>query len=336
MAQKSYAFLASPFGIYLAGRLSGSDPKSQCADHLTRKGRAQMPPQRNDADWVNQVPDHSRRRGPYEDYGWEQGQSVLPQFRDPSVHEHQGSFDQHGHEGYGGQGGQANAGRRGQMNQGRGYGQQRAGWQGEQGGRRGYGQPGGHYRDQSFDQQDYGDQGQVYGGRGPGLQHRGWLGETPTEGGFGQQGGRYNQRGDEQAGYGRQRQYGPGGAHELDWAFTEIWMVPGPFTGQGPRGYQRSDDRICEEVCERLTQHGHIDASEIEVRVEQGEVILDGMVDSRQTKRMVEDVAEAVSGVKDIRNNLRVNRGDGQQSQGTQGFQGNPTGRANLRTQGNE
>src|SRR5689334_2508460 len=40
-----------------------------------------------DDSWVEQVPDHYSRRGPYEDYGWEAGESVLPQFRDPSVHE---------------------------------------------------------------------------------------------------------------------------------------------------------------------------------------------------------------------------------------------------------
>src|SRR5882672_1450057 len=29
--------------------------------------------------------------------------------------------------------------------------------------------------------------------------------------------------------------------------------VPGPFAGLGPRGYTRADDRICEELHDRLT-----------------------------------------------------------------------------------
>ncbi len=36
-------------------------------------------------DWARQVPG-SRSRGPYEDFGWEEGESVLPEFRKPDVH----------------------------------------------------------------------------------------------------------------------------------------------------------------------------------------------------------------------------------------------------------
>lgn len=41
----------------------------------------------------------------------------------------------------------------------------------------------------------------------------------------------------------------------------------GPHAGRGPKGYQRSDERIREDVCDRLTEHPAIDASEIEVEV---------------------------------------------------------------------
>ncbi len=47
----------------------------------------------------------------------------------------------------------------------------------------------------------------------------------------------------------------------------------------GPQGYQRSDERIHEEVCERLTQHGKLDARNIQVQVNRGEVTLAGSVD---------------------------------------------------------
>src|SRR6266498_4490344 len=36
-------------------------------------------------DWARDVP-WERGYGPYRDYGWEKGQSVLPEFRDPDVH----------------------------------------------------------------------------------------------------------------------------------------------------------------------------------------------------------------------------------------------------------
>ncbi|MFN8559698.1 MAG: BON domain-containing protein [Dehalococcoidia bacterium] len=86
----------------------------------------------------------------------------------------------------------------------------------------------------------------------------------------------------------------------------------GPYTGRGPKGYTRADDRIREEVCEALTRHGHVDASEIEVAVEHGEVTLKGSVPERQQKRLAEDIAESVSGVKDVRNEIRATGQSGQ------------------------
>jgi osmotically-inducible protein OsmY len=103
----------------------------------------------------------------------------------------------------------------------------------------------------------------------------------------------------------------------VTWTYTEIWAVPGAYSGQGPRGYQRSDDRIKEDVCERLAQHGRIDASNIEVTVDQGEVTLRGTIPDRQMKRKAEDIVENVSGVKDVKNELRQR----QQHQNMQGQQ---------------
>lgn len=84
------------------------------------------------------------------------------------------------------------------------------------------------------------------------------------------------------------------------------WRVPGPFSGVGPSGYTRSDDRIREELNDRLTLHGRIDARQIDVRVENGEVTLMGMVNSKQEKRLAEDLAETIFGVRDVHNQLRV------------------------------
>jgi osmotically-inducible protein OsmY len=81
------------------------------------------------------------------------------------------------------------------------------------------------------------------------------------------------------------------------------------YSGQGPRGYQRSDDRIREDVCDRLTDDPWVDASEVEVTVRGGEVTLSGSVRDRNDKRRTEDMIEGISGVREVHNNLRVTSG---------------------------
>ena len=107
-------------------------------------------------------------------------------------------------------------------------------------------------------------------------------------------------------GYGSVGMHGGARTYGREWRSSESWRVPGPYTGRGPKGYQRSDDRIREDVSDRLTAHGHIDASDIEVRIQGGEVTLIGFVDSRAAKRAAEDLAEDVPGVREVHNQLRV------------------------------
>lgn len=83
------------------------------------------------------------------------------------------------------------------------------------------------------------------------------------------------------------------------------------FAGRGPKGYRRSDERIREDVCDRLCDNPYVDASEIEVNVRNGEVTLSGNAHSREDKRQSEEIAESVSGVVDVQNNLRVTRWEG-------------------------
>ena len=78
--------------------------------------------------------------------------------------------------------------------------------------------------------------------------------------------------------------------------------------GKGPKGYKRSDERIHDEVCECLTRHPSIDASLVEVHVQDGEVTLTGEVADRRMKHLAEDVTDEVSGVRQIHNQLRVYR----------------------------
>jgi hypothetical protein len=87
---------------------------------------------------------------------------------------------------------------------------------------------------------------------------------------------------------------------------TRVSSESGSFRGQGPRGYERSSERIYEDVCERLTDDDQIDASDIEVDAENGIVTLRGTVADRRQKRRAEDIAEQASGVRDVRNQLEI------------------------------
>jgi osmotically-inducible protein OsmY len=76
--------------------------------------------------------------------------------------------------------------------------------------------------------------------------------------------------------------------------------------GKGPRGYQRSDERIKEDVNEILYENPYIDASNIEVQVENGVVTLTGAVENGQLRRLSEECIECIPGVKDVDNRLRA------------------------------
>ena len=76
--------------------------------------------------------------------------------------------------------------------------------------------------------------------------------------------------------------------------------------GRGPKNYRRSDERIKEDVNDRLSDDYYVDASDIEVAVSNTEVTLTGTVNSRADKRRAEDIADSVSGVTNVENRLRV------------------------------
>jgi hypothetical protein len=164
----------------------------------------------------------------------------------------------------------------GRGGQGRGYGQGQEGWQGQRSG------------------QPWGQRGQQQWGQGG--QQQGWQG----------QGQDWMQDDDTQMEY-----YDT----PVTYTYTEFWLIPGPFSGVGPENYTRSPERLREDVIQRLTQHGHINAANINVEVnDKCEVTLTGQVDDRQAKRLAEDVAESVWGVNDVHNQIRVKGRDKQQS----------------------
>jgi osmotically-inducible protein OsmY len=84
-------------------------------------------------------------------------------------------------------------------------------------------------------------------------------------------------------------------------------MRRGGRASRGPKGYTRSDERIHEEVCERIARSG-VAADEVEVRVENREVTLTGTVHDRREKWWLEDLTDDVFGVEEVHNHLRVAR----------------------------
>jgi len=78
------------------------------------------------------------------------------------------------------------------------------------------------------------------------------------------------------------------------------------YRGRGPKNWRPSDERIAESVNEMLADHDDVDATDIEVKVENGEVTLSGLVNTRREKRVAEDAIASMRGVRDVHNQLKV------------------------------
>jgi hypothetical protein len=164
-----------------------------------------------------------------------------------------------------------------------------------QGGQRGFNQAGfgegyglSRYGQSGYEQSGMRSSGATRSQRGGSQQADGWTGE-PDEMRWGRQQGLYGSS--EYGGYiSSQRSQKSYQSH----------------VGKGPKGWQRSDERIREDVCESLARHPEVDASDIDVKVQNCEVTLTGNVTEREAKRIAEDVVERVFGVKDVQNQIKV------------------------------
>jgi osmotically-inducible protein OsmY len=77
---------------------------------------------------------------------------------------------------------------------------------------------------------------------------------------------------------------------------------------RGPKNYWRRDERIAEEIAERLARAIRIDSREISIDVRDGRVTLAGTVPERWMRYALENVTATVWGVGDIENRVRVIR----------------------------
>ncbi|MGH8175809.1 MAG: BON domain-containing protein [Steroidobacter sp.] len=129
--------------------------------------------------------------------------------------------------------------------------------------------------------------------------------EYGSQSGYGRDYGRSDRQSSGSRSYGGQSS-GSGGDYRQNWIGGESQQPQrSSFRGRGPKGYERSDERLKELICERLTDDPRIDASEVSIEVNQKVVKLTGTVDDRRTKYEIEDLIEHC-GVQDIDNQLRV------------------------------
>ncbi len=131
---------------------------------------------------------------------------------------------------------------------------------------------------------------------GPGSQ--GGIGPNPagSRGQGGQNGGNYSG-----GNYGQGR-FAQGGS----FAGTQPNQQSRGFQGVGPKGYARSDERLKEEISERLSDDPDIDASDVSIECSNGKITLSGQVDERWMKHHIENLVDRSSGVKDIDNRLTI------------------------------
>ncbi len=78
------------------------------------------------------------------------------------------------------------------------------------------------------------------------------------------------------------------------------------YNGVGPLNYQRSDEKIHDDVSDALYSNAEVDASDIEVAVKNGIVILNGAVETRLEKQIAEMTAERLPGVIDVDNHIVI------------------------------
>jgi osmotically-inducible protein OsmY len=217
------------------------------------------------------------------------------------------------------------------------YGPQWQGPSGRSGGRyganRGYEGDYGWSRDYPWRSGGYGYDNQWQGRYGSGGRYGGdqsYGGQYRSGQGYGSQYGSGQGYG---AGYASSQGYGSATEYGQDYGSQQR----GRFSGQGPKGWKRSDDRIKEDVNEMLARHDDIDPSEVEVKVENGAVTLEGTVPNRWMKRHMEDVVYSAFGVQDVHNRVRVEDSGNESSRNRNGaMQSEGQSRDQSQTQRNQ
>lgn len=290
------------------GQGQWGQPGHQYGSEEEWQGRMSEPGRgRRDEEWS--LDEHGRGRGAQEEWRQRGGYGSESQFgsRYDEPMEYRRQSERYGG-GYGTQGSQWESEQYGRPEEQRRWGQQglggeeRSGWgrmsgwpqYGESYGQSDYGRGG--YGQSGYGQSGYGQSGFGRSGYGQGRYGQSGYGEYAHGHDYGQSGQQY--------GGGFYGSYGAGGQQQ--WGGME---GRARTQRRGPKGYQRSDERIRDDICERLMYRDDLDVENVSIEVKEGRVRLDGEVPERRMKHEIEDVADGVFGVKDVENNIRVKRG---------------------------
>lgn len=120
--------------------------------------------------------------------------------------------------------------------------------------------------------------------------------------------------------YGRDSDRAPAGVEELDLSSgvdinAGIELCAGDdVTGarmklrsrRPPKGYRRSDERLRDDVYQRLLEAHEVDVSDVSFDVRDGIVTLEGSVPQRRMRYVLEDLVAQCPGVRDVENRITV------------------------------
>lgn len=168
----------------------------------------------------------------------------------------------------------------------------------------GYGGGGYGYSTGGYGTGSYGSASSQQGYGGEGFSNRGNESQWGTESGWGEAGHVGSSGGQSGSNYGG----GGFGSGNYQGGFQGQQQEPGRRQWRAPLGYQRSDQRIYEDLCDRLAEHPYVDPRNVRVKVENCVVTLEDTVWTRQEKHLAEDLADSIPGVKDVVNQIRVGR----------------------------
>lgn len=102
------------------------------------------------------------------------------------------------------------------------------------------------------------------------------------------------------------RQYAP--ESDTESVFGNYQGAQSGHHGKGPKNFRRRDESILDDICLQLFFSDEIDASNIEVSVENGVTTLVGTVSTSDMKSRTESLVRSIFGVTRVLSTLRTDR----------------------------
>lgn len=99
----------------------------------------------------------------------------------------------------------------------------------------------------------------------------------------------------------------PGYAGLSEWSASQGGAVDETLSHSRPSSeFDRDDQEIVNDIRNKLVTHKDVDTSHVQLAVTKGRVILQGEVSSEANRVRLDEVCQAIPGVKDVDNRLQV------------------------------